>query len=111
VAGAFVHFNKNTRTVTRSLSSESHLNIDATLAQNPTKTSFYGHSAVEVKKKTRALTLTLILFLQPETAAIFGSIHRLCHSNYDLSTPAAKGIANGRQVTEVIRWLLLFNFF
>jgi hypothetical protein len=33
------------------------------------------------------LTLTLILFLQPETTATFGSIHRLCHSNYDLSTP------------------------
>ncbi len=29
---------------------------------------------------TLTLTLTLILFLQPETAAIFGSIHRLCHS-------------------------------
>jgi hypothetical protein len=31
--------------------------------------------------------LTLILLYQPETTAIFGSIHRLCHSNYDLSTP------------------------
>ncbi len=36
---------------------------------------------------TLTLTLTLILFLQPETTATFGSIHRLCHSNYDLSTP------------------------
>jgi hypothetical protein len=36
---------------------------------------------------TLTLTLTLILLLQPETTATFGSIHRLCHSNYDLSTP------------------------
>ena len=35
---------------------------------------------------TLTLTLTLILFLQPETTATFGSIHRLCHTNYDLST-------------------------
>jgi hypothetical protein len=27
---------------------------------------------------TPTLTLTLTLFLQPETAAIFGSVHRLC---------------------------------
>ncbi len=32
-------------------------------------------------------TLTLILLHQPETTASFGSIHRLCHSSYDLSTP------------------------
>ena len=36
---------------------------------------------------TLTLTLKQILFLQPETTAIFGSIHRLSHSNYDLSTP------------------------
>ncbi len=33
------------------------------------------------------LTLTLILLHQPETTATFASICRLCHSNYDLSTP------------------------
>ncbi len=33
------------------------------------------------------VTLTLILLHQPETTATFGSIHRLCYSNYDLSTP------------------------
>ncbi len=36
---------------------------------------------------TLTLTLMLILFLQPETTATFCSILRLCHSNYDLSTP------------------------
>ena len=36
---------------------------------------------------TLTLTLTLILLHQPETTTTFGSIHRLCHSNYDLSTP------------------------
>jgi hypothetical protein len=36
---------------------------------------------------TLTLTLTLILLHQPETTVTFGSIHRLCHSNYDLSTP------------------------
>ncbi len=33
------------------------------------------------------LTLVLISSHQPETTATLGSIHRLCHSNYDLSTP------------------------
>jgi hypothetical protein len=33
------------------------------------------------------ITLTLILLHQPETTATFGSIHRLCHSNYDLPRP------------------------
>jgi hypothetical protein len=34
-----------------------------------------------------SVSLTLILLHQPETTATFGSIHRLCHSNYDLFTP------------------------
>jgi hypothetical protein len=48
----------------------------------------WGHAACKERLRfTLTLTLTLIFFLQPETTAIFGGIHKLCHSNYDLSTP------------------------
>jgi hypothetical protein len=45
------------------------------------------HLGIAATYLTLTLTLTLILLHQPETTATFGSIHRLCHSNYDLSTP------------------------
>ncbi len=44
-------------------------------------------SYILVTHLTLTLTLTLILLHQPETTATFGSIHRPCHSNCDLSTP------------------------
>jgi hypothetical protein len=50
---------------------------------SPTRNHTYIHAYIYIHIHTyihtHTFTLTQILFLQPETTAIFGSIHRLCH--------------------------------
>ncbi len=52
---------------------------------------------------TLTLTLMLILLHQPETTAPFGSIHRLCQSNYDLSTPTLVRSSHELNVASQVR--------
>jgi hypothetical protein len=74
-------------TVTVKLFFHDWVNYVLKILQNISAPAAISEAQIDLNAITLTLTLTLILLQQPETTAIFGSIHRLCHSNYDLSTP------------------------